>query len=245
MTPSGHPVHPPSRFRRRLLTHGLASVPLLVTAASVPVLAAVPQTASAYGSVLASAKPSQPVYVCNPFTLSAAMAELKAAMQAEANRLSQQSCGGLLGFLLCTVTSLLNSLLGLITGLFGGTTSSSQLQSQSPQLYTFMTNYRSAMWTVSPTTLFSTAIGNLGAYGNMTLVDVASASTSPLGQYFVCAFLNTSATGRIDATLLSTAKVRTIAASLNSTGYFQPTAGIQWNSNKVVEWWTQSLGLRL
>lgn len=234
------PVSPNAEDRRRLLRKSLSGLPVLITAAHVPVLAAVPQTASAYGSVLASARPGQPIYRSNPFTLSAAVTELRQKMDAEAQRLASQR--SLLGGLL---NALLSTLLGLVNGLFGGTTTVAELRVKSPDLYRFLENYRSDLWPVSPTLAFSTAIGQLQNYGNKTLFDVAVSTSSPLGQYFVCAYLNTSARDRIDPNLLWPERVRTIAWELNGKGYFEPTAGIRWDSIKVTEWWRLSLGLSL
>lgn len=238
-----------SPHRRRLLSQvlskGLAGVPLVVTAIQHPVLAGTPQTASAYGSIVTSARPSQPSYYSNPFSLTEALNELEAAMEAEANRLSKKNCGGLLGGLLCVVTSLLNALLSLIGGLFNGTSTAAQVQSQSPELYTFMTNYRSAKWPISPTAAFGTAISPLGSYTSKPLIDVATKTSDSLGRYFVAAILNTTASGRIDPTLLTSTRVKTIAQELNLKGTFEPTAGVQWNSAKVMEWWQVSLGMRL
>ena len=214
----------------------LSGLPLLVTAAHVPVLAAVPQTASAYGSVMASARPGQPIYRSNPFPLSAAVAELRKAMDAEAKRLASRSLLGLL-------TSLLSSLLSLVGSLFVGAKTVAQLRVESPDLYRFLENYRSDLWPVSPTLAFSTAIGPLQNFGNKALLDVAVAGNAPLGQYFVCALLNTSARDRIDPNLLWPERVRTIAWELNGKGYFEPTAGIRWDSTKVMEWWRLSLNL--
>lgn len=238
-------VDTPSRFRRRLIARSLTTVPIVVTAVHVPVLATTAQTASAYGSVLASAQPGQPSYTSSPQPLSVFIAEVRAALDACAKRLSEQKSGGLLGGLLNTVTSLLNSLLGLVNSLFSGLISVSQLKVQSPDLYKCLESYRSTLWRVSPVTLFSTAIGQLQNFGPMSLLDVALDSRAPLGQYFVAAYLNTTASGLISTQLLWPERVRTIAYELNSKGFFEPTSGIRWDSMKVVEWWRMSLGLML
>lgn len=237
----------PSSRRRRLLGQTLAGAPLLVTAIRNPVLAAVPQTASAYGSVLASAQTGQQLQTySNPFTLSAAVAELRAAMDAQAKKLSSSSgSGGLLGGLTSTVLNLLNTLLNAVSSLFTGKSTVAQLQKDQPALYDFLVTYRSAMWPVSPAAPFSPTIGNLQNFGTRTLLDVAVDSTAPLGQYFVASFLNASSAGRIDPLLLNPQKVKTIAYELNSRGFFEPTAGVRWDSGKVVEWWRLSLGVSL
>lgn len=231
---------PPSR-RRRLLGQGLAGAPLIVTALRHPVLAAGPQTASAYGSVMASAAADGGTsLVCSPFALSEALAEVKAALEAESRRLS--SSGGLLATL---TFNLLNSLLGLVGLLFGGQLTVTQLGAKNPDLYRFLVNYRSARWPVSPAASFSSTIGTLSDFGPKALLDVAQQSTQPLGPYCVTAFLNASASGRIDPVLLSPEKVRAIAYELQARGYFAPTAGVRWDAHKVIEWWRVSLGLRL
>ena len=238
---------PPSPRRRRLLGQGLAGVPLIVTAARHTALAAVPQTASAYGSVLASASTGQQLQLyANPFTLSAAVAEVRQAMEAYANSQSTSSgSGGLLGGLISTVNNLLKSLLNAIGSLFGGTMSVAQLKTQQPSLYNFLVSYRSAMWPVSPAASFGQTIGNFQTFGASALLDIAVNANAPVGQYFVAAYLNAASTGRIDPTLLSTERVRTIAYELQSRGYFEPTAGVRWDSARVIEWWRLSLSISL
>lgn len=231
---------PPSR-RRRLLGQGLAGAPLIVTAVRHPVLAAGPQTASAYGSVMASAAADRGAWpVSSPFALSEALAEVKAALEAESRRLSSSR-----GLLAALTIGLLNTLLGVVGLLFGGKMTVAQLGAEHPDLHRFLVNYRSAMWPVSPAASFGSTIGSLSDFGPRSLLDVAQQGTQPLGPYCVAAFLNASAHGRIDPILLSPEKVRAIAHELQARGYFEPTAGIRWDQHKVIEWWRLSLGLRL
>lgn len=217
-------------------------MPVLTTVATLPALATTAVTASAYGSVMASAKPGAVEYRSNPFALGDAVSELRAAMKAEADRLARKrASASLLGVL----SNLISGLLGLVDSLFNGTTTTSELRTKDPDLYRFLDSYRSAMWPVSPTLSFSTAIGTVQSLGPKSLIDTAVDRSSSLGQYFVAAFLNSATGTRIDSQLLWPERVRTIAQELNYKGYFEPTAGVRWDSLKVLEWWRLSLGIRL
>ena len=219
-------------------------MPVLLTVASMPVLAGQAQTASAYGSAFASAQPGGGTSLkSDPFELEDAIKELRLKCEDEARRLGGSTT--LLGTVVSTTTSLLSTLLGLVDGLFAGTLSLAELRNRNADLYRYIDTYRSPLWPVLPTASFAQVLNPLNTVGSRTVLEAALDRSNLLGQFFTIALLNAAAGNRIDPTLLSVSQLKSMVFELNTKGYFEPTAGIRWDANKVVEWMNHSLGIRL
>lgn len=98
-----------------------------------------------------------------------------------------------------------------------------------------------SQWPISANALFQTYFSPALAGNNVKLKTVVDPSNGydAVARNCVAALLNASTSPAMTpATILGIARAKAIWSSYASQGYFEPTAGIQWNSAKIVEWVT-------
>ncbi len=96
-------------------------------------------------------------------------------------------------------------------------------------------------WPINPNSLFSTYFSPALSGTSVTLKNVLDPTKgySPLAQNCVAALLNASTSPPLTPpNILGVGYVKGIWSSYANQGYFQPTAGIQWNAGQIVNWIT-------
>jgi hypothetical protein len=119
-----------------------------------------------------------------------------------------------------------------------GTRTSMTCGGKSPSLWTTTS---SGHWPINSNALFSSYFGPALSGSNVTLKKVVDPSNGydPVARNCVAALLNASSGPPLTpASILSVAKAKEIWSSYATKGYFEPTAGIRWNSAKIVDWIT-------
>jgi len=94
-------------------------------------------------------------------------------------------------------------------------------------------------WPINANTLFSGCFSPALADATCKLKTVIDTSNSYdlVACHCVAALLNASTSPPLTpASILSAAYVKAVWSSYASKGYFEPTAGIQWNGAQIVEW---------
>ena len=94
-------------------------------------------------------------------------------------------------------------------------------------------------WPISASTLFSGCFSPALADATCKLKTVVDPSKpyDPVACHCVAALLNASTSPPLTpASILSAAYVKAVWSSYASKGYFEPTAGIQWNGGQIVDW---------
>lgn len=91
-----------------------------------------------------------------------------------------------------------------------------------------------------PAATFGSVFSNAYGYGDMTLLQVLQAGQSSfdkagLAAHLVAAVLNAQA-GFTPPSILSVAKAQDIWADYNTLTYFEPTAGVRWDSARTIDW---------
>lgn len=89
-------------------------------------------------------------------------------------------------------------------------------------------------------TTFGSVFGNTFGYGDLTFQQVLQAGQSAsdksgLAAYLVAAVLNSGA-GYTPASVLDVAKAQDIWSDYNTLGYYEPTAGVRWDSAQTIDW---------
>lgn len=89
-------------------------------------------------------------------------------------------------------------------------------------------------------TTFGSVFGSAYGYGELSMLQVLQAGQSSfdkagLAAHLVAAVLNAEA-AYTPATVLSIAKAQDIWSDYNSRGYFEPTAGVRWDSAQTIDW---------
>jgi hypothetical protein len=113
--------------------------------------------------------------------------------------------------------------------------------SQSPAQTTKQTAYlMEARGQGQPATTFGSIFTGLYGYGDLSLLQVLQAGHSALDKsglaaHLVAAVLNAQA-GFTPPSILSMAKAQDIWADYNRLGYFEPTAGVRWDSAQTIDW---------
>jgi hypothetical protein len=87
---------------------------------------------------------------------------------------------------------------------------------------------------------FGSAFGSTYGYGEYSFLQVLQAGQSSfdkagLAAHLVAAVLNAQA-GYTPLSVLSAAKAKEIWTDYNSRGYFEPTAGVRWDSANTIDW---------
>lgn len=87
---------------------------------------------------------------------------------------------------------------------------------------------------------FGSVFGVAGGYGDKTFLQVlesghSSSSKDGLAAHLVAAVLNVQA-GYTPATVLDVTRAQSIWSDYNALGYFEPTAGIRWDSAQIIDW---------
>ena len=98
-----------------------------------------------------------------------------------------------------------------------------------------------SQWPISANALFQTYFSPALAGTSVKLKAVVDPSKGydAVARHCVAALLNASASPVMTpASILGIARVKAIWTSYATKGYFEPTAGIQWQSAKIVEWVT-------
>jgi hypothetical protein len=119
-----------------------------------------------------------------------------------------------------------------------GARSSATCGGKSPAAWTGTAH---GQWPCSANALFQTYFSPALAGTNVTLKLVVDPSKGydPVARNCVAALLNASTSPAMTpATILGIARAKAVWSSYATKGYFEPTAGIQWNSAKIVEWMT-------
>ena len=94
-------------------------------------------------------------------------------------------------------------------------------------------------WPIGANTLFSACFSPALADGTTKIKSVIDPSKGydPVACHCLAALLNASTSPPLTpASILSTAYVKAVWWSYASKGYFEPTAGIQWNGGQIVDW---------
>jgi hypothetical protein len=91
-----------------------------------------------------------------------------------------------------------------------------------------------------PATTFGSIFTSLYGYGDLSLLQVLQAGHSALDKsglaaHLVAAVLNAQS-GFTPPSILSIAKAQDIWADYNRLGYFEPTAGVRWDSAQTIDW---------
>jgi hypothetical protein len=97
----------------------------------------------------------------------------------------------------------------------------------------------SGHWPISPNNPFKNYFSPALADTNVSLKDVINPSKGydPVARNCVASLLNASTSPPLTpATILSAGYAKAIWSAYATKGYFEPTAGIQWNSAKIVDW---------
>jgi hypothetical protein len=89
-------------------------------------------------------------------------------------------------------------------------------------------------------TTFGSVFGSAHGYGDLSMLQVLQAGQSSfdkagLAAHLVAAVLNAEA-GFTPASVLDIAKAQDIWSDYNSMGYFEPTAGVRWDSAQTIDW---------
>ena len=119
-----------------------------------------------------------------------------------------------------------------------GTRTSATCGGRSPSVWT-TTNH--SHWPCNANALFSAYFSPALAGNNVTLKKVIDPSNGydPVARNCLAALLNASmAPPLTPASVLGVAGAKAVWSSYATKGYFEPTAGIQWNSAKIVDWIT-------
>ncbi len=96
-------------------------------------------------------------------------------------------------------------------------------------------------WPIKANALFQTYFTPALTGTTVTLKAVLDATNGydPVARNCVAALLNASSSPALTPTaILGVALAKAIWSSYATKGYFEPTAGIQWNSAKIVDWMT-------
>jgi len=96
-------------------------------------------------------------------------------------------------------------------------------------------------WPISGNTLFSACFSPALSDSTLKLKTVVDPSKGydAVARNCVAALLNASASPPLTpASILGVAYVKAVWTSYASKGYFEPTAGIRWNSGQIVDWIT-------
>lgn len=96
-------------------------------------------------------------------------------------------------------------------------------------------------WPIAANALFQTYFAPALTGTNVTLKAVLDPAKGydPVARNCVAALLNASTSPTLTpAAILGVARAKAVWSSYATKGYFEPTAGIQWNSAKIVEWMT-------
>jgi hypothetical protein len=113
--------------------------------------------------------------------------------------------------------------------------------SQTPAQTTKQTSYlMEARGAGQPATTFGSIFTSLYGYGDLSLLQVLQAGHSALDKsglaaHLVAAVLNAQA-GFTPPSVLSVGKAQDIWADYNRLGYFEPTAGVRWDSAQTIDW---------
>jgi len=94
-------------------------------------------------------------------------------------------------------------------------------------------------WPIGGNTLFSACLSPALADGTMKIKAVIDPSKGydAVACHCLAALLNASTSPPLTPpSILSTAYVKAVWSSYASKGYFEPTAGIQWNGGQIVDW---------
>jgi hypothetical protein len=143
----------------------------------------------------------------------------------------------------CTTSSAHTSLSGSrqVTTVSCNGGSPSYWISQSPAQTTKQTAYlMEAGGQSQPATTFGSIFTSLYGYGDLSLLQVLQAGHSALDKsglaaHLVAAVLNAQS-GFTPPSILSIAKAQDIWADYNRLGYFEPTAGVRWDSAQTIDW---------
>jgi hypothetical protein len=89
-------------------------------------------------------------------------------------------------------------------------------------------------------TTFGSVFGSAYGYGDLSMLQVLQAGQSSfdkagLAAHLVAAVLNAEAL-YTPASVLSVAKAQDIWSDYNAKGYFEPTAGVRWDSAQTIDW---------
>jgi hypothetical protein len=89
-------------------------------------------------------------------------------------------------------------------------------------------------------TTFGSVFGSAYGYGDLSMLQVLQAGQSSfdkagLAAHLVAAVLNAEAL-YTPASVLSVAMAQDIWSDYNSRGYFEPTAGVRWDSAQIIDW---------